>query len=258
MSFYTAVIGAALAMSSAVLSAQQPVDSTRSARGALILDHVHVVDVERGTIRRDMRVVIRDGRIQDVVSARSPLRADSSDRVVAGTGKFLIPGLWDMHVHIDTTEAWFFPLAIAAGVTSVRDMGSPLTHTRAWKEAAAPGELRPTIVASGPIVTGAVADTDSRLVRASTPDEGRRAVDTRLERGVDVIKVHDWLDRETYLAMGAEAEARYSYLAGHLPIAADPSDAIAAHQRSIEHMGNGWSSLLLFASRDRTLLRSVR
>lgn len=251
------VIGAAVC-AAAALNAQLPGDSALPQVGALILDHINVVDVERGVIRRDMRVVIRDGRIQAVESGRLPLRADQGDKVVVEKGKFLIPGLWDMHVHIDTTEAWFFPLAIAAGVTSVRDMGSALSRSRAWKESRRPGELRPTVIASGPIVTGPVADTDSRLVRVSSPDSGRRAVDTLLERGVDFIKVHDFLDRETYLAMGAEAQSRYSYLAGHLPIAADPSDAVAAHQRSIEHMGNGWSSLLLFASRDRSLNRDVR
>ena len=239
------------------LHAQATGDSLRRT-GALILDHINVVDVERGQIRRDMRVVIRDGRIQTVEPGRLPLRTEPGDTVVAETGKFLIPGLWDMHVHIDTTESWFFPLAIAAGVTSVRDMGSALSRSRAWIEAPRPGELRPTIIASGPIVTGPVADTDSRLVRVSSPEEGRRAVDTLVAHGFEFIKVHDFLDRDTYLAMGAEAESRYSYLAGHLPIAADPADAVAAHQRSIEHMGNGWSSLLLFASRDRSLNRAVR
>lgn len=253
----TIVIGAVV-YAAAGLHAQTRGDSLGPRAGALILDHINVVDVERGIIRRDMRVVIRDGRIQAVESGRLPLRAAPGDTVVVETGKFLIPGLWDMHVHIDTTESWFFPLAVAAGVTSVRDMGSALSRSRAWKESPGPAELRPTVVASGPIVTGPVADTDSRLVRVSSPDEGRRAVDTLVERGVDFIKVHDFLDRETYLAIGAEAESRYSYLAGHLPIAADPADAISAHQRSIEHMGDGWSSLLLFASRDRSLIRSVR
>jgi hypothetical protein len=106
-------------------------------------------------------------------------------------------------------------------------------------------------------VTGAVADTDSRLARVSTPAEGQRAVDALLDRGVDFIKVHDWLNRDTYLAVAAQARRRGSYVAGHLPLAVDPADAVRARQRSIEHMGNGWAGLLLFASQDRSVLDSV-
>ena len=203
-----------------------------------------------------MRVVIRNARIASITPARA-FAANVDDSVVDGRGKFLIPGLWDMHVHIDTTEAWFFPLSIAAGVTGVRDMGGLLSRIRQWKRPPPPGTLRPTIIASGPIMTGPVADTDSRLVRVGTPAQGSRVVDTLLDAGVDFIKVHDWLSRETYLAIATEARRRGSYVVGHLPIAVDPIDAVRARQRSIEHMGSGWSGLLLFASGDRRVIDSV-
>ena len=226
---------------------------------ALILDGINIVDVETGAIRKSMRVVIRDGRIASLERAqpRSP-SLGRDDRVVPAAGQFLVPGLWDMHVHIDTTESWFFPLSIAAGVTSVRDMGGLLARTQNWKRRAGSGALRPTIIAAGPIVTGAVADTDSRLVRVGTPAEGRRAVRTLLASGVDFIKVHDWLRRDVFLALAEEARSRHAHIAGHLPIEVDPVDAVKARQRSIEHMGNGWSGLLLFASSDRALVDSVR
>ncbi|HKR09199.1 MAG TPA: amidohydrolase family protein [Gemmatimonadaceae bacterium] len=230
--------------------------STQSA-GTVIIDGVAVVDVVNGVVRSPMRVMVRSGRIVAVERAPRigpPLEGDS---VIDGRGKFLIPGLWDMHVHIDTTEAWFFPLAIAAGVTSVRDMGGLLSRVREWKAPAKPGVLRPTIIASGPIVTGPIADTDSRLARVTSPAQASRAVDALLDRGVDFIKVHDWLSRDSYLAVTTEARRRGSYVAGHLPIAVDPVDAARARQRSIEHMGNGWSGLLLFASADRHLIDSV-
>ena len=224
---------------------------------ALTIDGVSIVDVERGTVRPNMRVVVRGGRIVGIARAQPGAVPSQDPSVVDGRGKFLIPGLWDMHVHIDTTEAWFFPLAIAAGVTSVRDMGGSLSRVREWKAPPKPGVLRPTIIAPGLIVTGAVADTDSRLARVSTPAEGQRVVDALLDRGVDFIKVHDWLNRDTYLAIAAQARRRGSYIAGHLPIAVDPADAVRARQRSIEHMGSGWAGLLLFASQDRSVLDSV-
>ena len=225
--------------------------------GTLIIDGVAVVDVVRGAVRSPMRVVVRNGRIVSVERAPRTSLPTQGDSVIDGRGKFLMPGLWDMHVHIDTTEAWFFPLSIAAGVTSVRDMGGLLSRVREWKAPAKGGVLRPTIIASGPILTGPIADTDSRLARIVTPAQAGRVVDTLLDRGVDFIKVHDWLSRESYLAVATEARRRGSYIAGHLPIAVDPVDAARARQRSIEHMGNGWSGLLLFASADRHLIDSV-
>src|SRR6476646_6815237 len=119
----------------------------------VVIDGVSVVDVVRGVVRAPMRVVIRNNRIVSVDRAPRTALPPPADTVIDGRGKFLIPGLWDMNVHIDTTESWFFPLSIAAGVTSVRDMGGLLSHVRRWKEPA-PGVLRPTIVAAGPIMTG--------------------------------------------------------------------------------------------------------
>ncbi len=223
----------------------------------VIIDGVSVVDVVRGVVRGPLRVVIRNNRIASIDRAPRTALPPPADTVIDGRGKFLIPGLWDMHVHIDTSESWFFPLSIAAGVTSVRDMGGFLSRVHRWKQPAPPGVLRPTIIAAGPIITGPIADTDSRLARVASPAQASRIVDTLIDRGVDFIKVHDWLSRDSYLAVATEARRRGSYVVGHLPIAVDPIDAVRAHQRSIEHMGNGWSGLLLFASGDRHLIDSV-
>ena len=244
--------GAAQPQRDGGLSADSPQQGS-----SLVIDGVSVIDVATGAVRSPMRVMIRNGRIVAVERAPRTALAPPADTVVDARGKFLIPGLWDMHVHIDTTEAWFFPLSIAAGVTGVRDMGGLLPRVRQWKRPPAPGVLRPTIIASGPILTGPVADSDSRLARVATAVQGRRVVDSLLDRGVDFIKVHDWLSRDAYLAIAAEARARGSYIAGHLPVAVDPIDAVRVRQRSIEHMGSGWSSLLLFASGDRHLIDSV-
>jgi hypothetical protein len=234
-----------------------PYSAPATQSGTLIIDGVAVVDVVRGVVRSPMRVSVRNGRIVSVERAPRTSLPTEGDSVIDGRGKFLIPGLSDMHVHIDTTESWFFPLSIAAGVTSVRDMGGSLSRVREWKAPPKPDMLRPTIMASGPILTGPVADTDSRLARIAGPAQAGRVVDALLDRGVDFIKVHDWLSRESYLAVTTEARRRGSYVVGHLPVAVDPVDAARARQRSIEHMGNGWSGLLLFASADRHLIDSV-
>ena len=249
--------GLALFVGVAAFTAFAPITTTRQSATPLIIDGVSVVDVVSGRVLPNMRVVVRGRRIVAVERARQPWDTTGGPTVLDGHGKFLIPGLWDMHVHIDTTEAWFFPLSIAAGVTAVRDMGSPLARVREWKAAAKSATLRPTIIAAGPILTGPIPDTDSRLARVGPPAQGGRVVDTLLDRGVDFIKVHDWLSRESYIAVATEARRRGSYIVGHLPIAVDPVDAVRARQRSIEHMGSGWSGLLLFASANRHLIDSV-
>ena len=238
------------------LGAVTPSTPPRQSARSLIIDGVSVIDVVGGRVLQNMRVMVRGGRIVSVERARGTVDSTALT-VLDGHGKFLIPGMWDMHVHIDTTGAWFFPLSIAAGVTSVRDMGSLLSDVRQWKATARSAALRPMIIASGPLVTGPVSDTDSRMLRVGTAAQASRIVDTLLDRGVDFIKVHDWLSRDAYLAVATEARRRGSYIAGHLPIAVDPIDAVRQRQRSIEHMGNGWSGLLLFASADRHLIDSV-
>jgi hypothetical protein len=113
-------------------------------------------------------------------------------------------------------------------------------------------------VASGPIVTGPVDDPDPRVVRVSTVQRADQVVDSLLAAGAAFIKVHDWLAPDVYRALAARAVARGSYLAGHLPLAVDPTAAAAAGQRSIEHLGNGWGLLSLHAAREPALLDSLR
>lgn len=110
----------ALLLLSSFLVAQSPsVPTTKS----LILTHVTVIDATGSSAKSDMSVVIRNHRITSIgqTSTESPKDAE----VVDATGKFLIPGLWDMHVHTGRGDI-FFPLYIANGVTGVRDMGGDL------------------------------------------------------------------------------------------------------------------------------------
>ena len=131
----------------------------------LVLDHVNVIDVVTGEVLVDRQVSIARGRIVGVAPATTSAAGQrGSARVLDLRGRYVIPGLWDMHAHIDTTEQWFFPLAVAAGVTGVRDMGGLLERASTWKQ---PAPLRPIVVAAGPIVTGAVDDPDPRVVRVT-------------------------------------------------------------------------------------------
>jgi imidazolonepropionase-like amidohydrolase len=89
----------------------------------LALTHVTVIDVTGGRAQEDMTVVVSDNLITALGLAPN-ITVPPGTRVIDGRGKYVIPGLWDMHVHVDDADDWFFPLALANGVTGLRDMGS--------------------------------------------------------------------------------------------------------------------------------------
>ena len=92
----------------------------------VVFAHVNLIDTANSSLQPDMNVVIVGDHITDVGNAKDT-KVPSTGRIIDGQGKFLIRGLWDMHVHTFThdphsTRTWFFPLFIANGITGVRDM----------------------------------------------------------------------------------------------------------------------------------------
>jgi imidazolonepropionase-like amidohydrolase len=157
-------------------------------------------------------------------------------RVIDGRGKFLIPGLWDMHVHTAIAGGRaLLGLYVANGVTGVRDMAGDWPTLRGWRDDIAAGRLvGPRIVASGPYLEGGDIPVPHLLAR--TPEEGRAGVDSLVELGVDFVKVHGQLTRETYFAIARRARERGIPFAGHVPRAVGSADASDSGQRSIEHL----------------------
>lgn len=214
--------------------------------------HATVVAVDTGALLADRTVVIEGDRIA-AVSAHA--RAPEAARTIDARGKFLIPGLWDMHVHAlwarDTPER-VFPLFIANGVTGIRDMGSPLpvAETLRWRSAVASGELGPRIVAAGRLVDGPQPVWPGSVAVSDAP-QARDAVDGLKQAGVDFIKVYSRLPRDCYFAVAEETKKQGLPFCGHLPVEVSASEASAAGQRSIEHL----SELLYSASAREAELR---
>jgi hypothetical protein len=120
----------------------------------LALTHVTIIDTTGGPPQPDMTVVIRDGRIASIEKSASAA-VPKGAQVVDARGKFLIPGLWDMHVHLSWTTASALPALVANGVTGVRDMGGRLSELDDWRTKIAAGLLvGPRIVRAGPILNG--------------------------------------------------------------------------------------------------------
>jgi imidazolonepropionase-like amidohydrolase len=157
--------------------------------------------------------------------------------VVDGTGKFLIPGLWDMHVHgaSDARAPWSHLLFLANGVVGVRDMSGP-PDAHAWRATQASNEdPSPTIYLGSPIVDGPNPSWPDSIVVADAA-QARAVVDQQQERGADFIKVYSKLPREAYFAIADEANMRGIPFEGHVPELVTAAEASDAGQRSIEHL----------------------
>jgi imidazolonepropionase-like amidohydrolase len=197
---------------------------------ALVFNHVTVVDVKGGRLEPDMTVVVVGNRIAAVgKSART--RVPKNATVVDAAGKFLIPGLWDMHVHLgdeDFDRGAYLPLFIANGVTGVRIMeGAPEHH--AWRAEIRGGKLTGPrmVIASRMIGSGDLSDISAAAAR----EEVRKAK----RDGADFIKVHDNVPRASYFALIDEARRLNLPVEGHVPNSITAEEASNAGQKSIEH-----------------------
>jgi imidazolonepropionase-like amidohydrolase len=198
----------------------------------LVLTHVTVIDVAGGPARPDYTVVITGDRITEMGDSANVPVPEGSD-VVDATGKFLIPGLWDMHVH--PTEKEYLPLFIANGVTGVRVMwGFPAHHE--WRRAVEAGQLLgPHTVIASPLVDGPKPYWDGSTSVANEA-QARQAVIKAKQDGADFVKVYQFLPRDLYFAIADEAKKQGIPFAGHVPLTVSAGEASRADQRSFEHL----------------------
>ena len=218
----------------------------------IAITHVAVVDAANDRVRADQTVLIRAGRITEVMPAAntSPPR---STRVIDGTGKYVIPGLWDMHAHLAVTgrpAEIDLPLFVAHGVTGLRVLNadcrvpapglvSCLEHHRDLQRQIDSGALLgPRLLALGSWpVNGAAGITDSMpsFFKAASAEDGRQLARYFKQRGVDFIKVYDGIPREGFLGLADEARKLGLPFAGHEASSLSAIELSAAGQRSIEH-----------------------
>jgi imidazolonepropionase-like amidohydrolase len=176
----------------------------------LVFTHVTVIDATGASAKPDMSVLISGVRIVEL-GRTGRVRLPKDAQVVNASGKFLIPGLWDMHAHVWNKEV-FFPLFIANGVTG------------------------PHIVAAGIIVDGPKPGCAPCSIAVGNADEGRKAVLTVKEMGSDFIKVYSMIPRDAYFAIAGEAKRQNMVFAGHVPEFVSAAEASDAGQKSIEHL----------------------
>ncbi|MGE0554750.1 MAG: hypothetical protein AB7R55_15080, partial [Gemmatimonadales bacterium] len=210
-------------------------------RGILI-EHVTLIDgTDRGAVPA-MAVAVSGDRIVAVGPAGT-LEVGPDVARIDGTGKFLIPGLWDMHVHQFGYDEHGFPLFLANGVTTIRDVGGRLDRVGYLRQESRYRRLLgPRVLIAGPmleseIVVEASQGTIAEGASVATPDSATAVavVDSLARAGVDHIKVHGATPRVAYFAAAAAAKRHGLPLVGHVPDSVMPREAIEAGQRTIEH-----------------------
>lgn len=214
----------------------------------LVLAHVTVIDVAGGPSKPDMTVVIREDRISDIgKTGEMPVPADAT--VVDASGKFLIPGLWDMHVHWYNRDS--LTLFTANGVTGVREMFGNADLLR-WRDEIAKGSLTgPRLIVASPIIDGPQPIWPNSIA-VGNEEEGRKAVRKVKQWGADFVKVYALLPRDAYFGIAQESKRQGISFVGHVPFAVSAAEASDAGQKSIEHM----TGILMGCSDKETELRN--
>ena len=230
----------------------------------LAITNVTIID-GTGAPGRPGTVVVRDETIAEVLAAGAP---PAGARVVDGTGRFLIPGLWDMHVHLATrpdaslAEEMILPLLLAHGIVGVRDMGGPPERLRDLRTKITAGEVTgPRILTPGPFVDGA-GDADPMFRRVTDAASPYGVVQGLATAGVDFVKAQAGLRPDVHAALVKAAGDARLHVAGHIPIAMTAEEVIASGQRTVEHIspalvGDGLL-LLACSSQAPALLAELR
>ena len=252
------VLSVLSALSISSVSAQQ------LAPPSVAITHVTVIDVATGTRTPDRTVLVTNGRIA-AVGGTSEVQLPDDAAIVDGTNGYLVPGLWDMHVHMaggGISDTALVPLLTVNGITGVRDMGADpkaVSWVRHWKEAVAGGSsLWPRVVAVGAMIDGRRPEAADWAWVAPDPATGKTMVDSVRLGHWDEVKLQDWITPETFDAIAQAAHAAHLPLVGHAPFTVGVKRAAEAGYLTLEHLGNDYvGGMLLDCSSIEDSLRAA-
>lgn len=214
----------------------------------IAIQNVNIINVENGEVQKHMTVVIKGDQI-GLIEETSKIRLSNSDKIIDGSGKYLIPGLWDMHTHLINepyTREVFYPLFIANGITGVRVMAADCfepcdepnmtikQHRSLQKEIEEGKLLGPKSILASYYING-VFSGESTVLKPGTEAHGRELARLLKDRGVDFIKIYSKLNPEAYHGITDEAKKIDLEFAGHAPLTMKSSEVSEAGQKSIEH-----------------------
>lgn len=214
---------------------------------AQVIKNVFVIDGTGARTKPDMAIVIQGNRIVEVVSVKN-LKVPKGAQIIEAKGKYAIPGLWDMHIHLKNATSSALPVFIATGVTSVRDMVGDFDELSEIRRRVENGEfIGPRIKFSGPSLespesverakaSGKKEDFDRTRIVVSKPEDAPEAIKKLKTMGLDFIKIRTWASPEIYFAITKAAKDADIQLVGHPPPDSfDPVKVANAGQAGFEH-----------------------
>ncbi|MDZ7314470.1 MAG: amidohydrolase family protein [candidate division KSB1 bacterium] len=225
---------------------------TDEGQRALVFTHATIINTAGGPNEADMTVVISGKRIMEI--KKSKVRLPKGAQVIDATGKFLIPGFWDMHVH--WSDARYFPLFIANGITGIRIMWGTPDHLKQREEISKGLLFGPHMYVGSPIVDGPNPIFPG-FTSVSNAIEAREFVRQAKETGYDFVKVYSRLPREAYFAIADESKKLGIPFAGHIPMSISAVEASDSGQRSVEHVDSpiAFGTLFTCSNQEEELLK---
>ena len=202
--------------------------AAQSAPAAVAFTHVNVVPMDSERVLRDQTVLVEQGRIRRLGSA-DEVQVPAGVMTVDGSGKYLMPGLAEMHGHMpggDVEEMVMF-LYVANGVTTVRGMLGQDGHMELRRKANAGEIVAPTLYMAGPSFSGG---------SVSSPEQAARRVRAQKEQGWDLLKIHPGLTVAEYDAMAITAHEVGIRFGGHVPADVGLEHAIQMGQETFDHL----------------------
>jgi len=210
--------------------------------GDILLKNITAIDAING-VRRQQSILIAGEKIVYVGEANTA----TANRVIDGSGKFLIPGLWDAHVHLTFEPALddaMFNLLLANGITSVRDTGGQIDKVLAWKQKSK-SSLAPDVYIAGPLIDGKPGvylgnepDFPAIGVETDSAEQVVALVDQLANSGVDLLKAYEMLSPRAYKALLERAAYHQLPVTGHVPLSMTPTQVSDQGLHSMEHLRN--------------------
>jgi imidazolonepropionase-like amidohydrolase len=220
------------------------------ANSDLLIRNATIIDVTTGRATPPRSILIHNAKIAAIGPS---IHAPQATRIIEASGKFVIPGLWDMHAHLTTRNQ--LPSYPRYGVTGVRDMGSDYDRVNLWRGEIEKGSLiGPHIETCGSPLDGVPSGNPKLPVReVRTPEAARTAFNQLDDESVDFIGILPQLPRDAYFALVERARKYYSAVAGDVPATVSAIEAVEARQKSIDHM----FGILLACSTEEKRLRQA-
>ena len=217
---------------------------------SVVIRNVTVIPMTGSAPLAAHSVVMRDGRITEL-GPTADVRIPAAATIIEGSGKYLIPGLFEMHAHTSKTRASALPLYVVHGVTTIRDQGSEHAEVVRWRREVRNGtRVGPRMLIAGPYLESLrniermrrdppesrVEPFERARIAIGSPAEARRVIDSLAKLELDHFKVRTVQDGETYLALAAAAHAHGKRLVGHV-VSSSPAVFLEAGQDGVEHGG---------------------